>query len=365
MALDDAGEKTEAPTPRRRQEARERGQVAKSHDLTAAAALLGAMLILNFAAPGILRELVELTRAMLGYEAADGLSADSMPAWGHLAFQAFVKSALPVCLAMTAVALIVTLAQVGLLFTFHPIKPDLQKIDPIAGFTRIFSMQAMVILLMGVFKIALIAAVAFLTIKGRLIQIVNMTDLSFWEIVGLSGELMFILGIRLAAVLLVLAILDYAYQRHRHEQNLRMTKQELKEELRRLEGDPLIRERRRRVARQLALQRMQAAVPKADVVITNPTHVAVALRYDAETMAAPKVVAKGAELLAHQIRKLAVQHGVPIVERAPLARALYKSVEVGQEIPPAFYKAVAEVLAYVYELSGKAVAGASAAAGRV
>ena len=361
MPPEDAGEKTEAPTPRRRQQARERGQVAKSQDLTAAVALLGAMAALKIAAPGLLHDLAGLMQLLLGYRGPDLVSIDSMMTFGEFAAHVLVWTAGPLCLAFLFVALIVTLGQVGLLFTFHPLKPDIQKIDPISGFGKIFSMQSLMRLLISVFKVLVIGTVAFLTIQSWLPQIVAMSSLDFLQIISLSGDLMYSLGVRLAAALLVLAIIDYIYQKYRHEQSLRMTRQEVKEEMRRQEGDPLVRERRRRVARQLAMQRMQMAVPRADVVVTNPTELAIALKYDPDTMSAPKVVAKGAGFVAQRIRKIAIEHGVPIVERKPLAQAIFKTCEVGQEIPPTFYKAVAEILAYVYELSGRSTAKASAA----
>ena len=164
------------------------------------------------------------------------------------------------------------------------------------------------------------------------------------------------LALKLAVLLLVLALLDYAFQRWQHERDLRMSKQEVKEDMKRMEGDPLVKQRRTRVARQLALQRIGQAVPNADVVVTNPTHFSVALKYDAKTMTAPKVIAKGADFLALRIRQIAVANGVPMVERKEIAQALYKTVEVGQEVPPQLYSAVAEVLAYVYRLGGRKTA---------
>ncbi len=354
MPPGDFEEKTEAPTPRRRMEAKQRGQVAKSVDLTAAGALLVSMLVLSFFAPTIMKNLLDLTKYMLGYAGHDALSRDSMFGLGSFAVKILAKSVVPVAVLLMFIAVAITMAQVGFIFSGHPLKPDLDKINPISGFAKLFSIQSLVRLLISMFKIALIGAVAYLTIKSRMPVIVNLSGEDYWHITAIMGELMFTLGIRLALILLVLGIADYAYNYHKHEQGLRMSKQELKEELRRMEGDPLVKERRKRVAQQLAMQRIQSAVPNSDVVVTNPTHYAVAIKYDAETMAAPKVVAKGADLIAQRIRQLAIENGIPVVQRKPLARALYSSVEVGQEIPPAFYKAVAEILAYVYEISGKA-----------
>ena len=172
--------------------------------------------------------------------------------------------------------------------------------------------------------------------------------------------MLFALALRLALVLLILAIFDYIWNRYKHVQDLKMTKQEVKEEMRRMEGDPVVKQRRRRVQMQLTMQRMSIDVPNADVVITNPTELAIAIRYDAETMTAPRVIAKGAGFLAARIRQIAVQHGVPVVERKPLARAMYRAVDVGQEVPAQFYRAIAEILAYVYRLTGRQPAGAGA-----
>jgi flagellar biosynthetic protein FlhB len=260
---------------------------------------------------------------------------------------------IPVCLTLMVVALIVSLAQVGFLFTFHPITPDLQKLDPLSGFFRIFSMESLFKLAISLFKVGLLGIVSYVTIKNRMGLILNITDLDYIQIGSIACSLIFMLGIRLGLILFILAIIDYVYTRFKNEKQMRMSKQELKEELRRMEGDPLVKERRRRVARQLASQRMQLAVPKADVIVTNPTELAIALKYDSQTMAAPKVVAKGAGFVAAKIRQIAIQNRIPIIERKPLAQALYKTVEIGQEIPPSFYKAVAEILAYVYELTGK------------
>jgi flagellar biosynthetic protein FlhB len=183
--------------------------------------------------------------------------------------------------------------------------------------------------------------------------VLHIGELEVVQAFGAACELVYALAIKLAALLIVLAIIDYAFQRWKHEQDLKMSKQEVKEEMKRMEGDPLVKQRRARVARQLAMQRVAAAVPKADVVVTNPTHFAVALQYDTKSMRAPKVVAKGADFMAMRIRQIAAVHGIPIIERKPLARALYAGVEIGQEIPPEHYAAVAEILAYVYRLAGR------------
>ena len=283
----------------------------------------------------------------------NGLRADSMVVSAQVGFGTAANMLLPLALAIAAIALVANIVQVGFIASWHPVMPDFNKVNPLAGLGRLFSRRNLVRLLVNVGKVALIGWVAWATIAGKLDEMVALAGADFWSGVAGASDMIFTLALRLSLVLLVLALLDYGFTRFQHEQDLRMTRQEVREELRRMEGDPLLRSRRLRVARQLAMQRMAAEVPKADVIVSNPTHIAVALRYDSATMAAPKVIAKGADLMAEQIRKLAIEHRIPIVQRAPLARALYAACEVGHEVPGKFYKAVAEVLAYVYELAGK------------
>jgi flagellar biosynthesis protein FlhB len=209
-------------------------------------------------------------------------------------------------------------------------------------------------LVMNLAKMTMIGLVAYSAIHNRLATIAGATALSHEQIFGLGAQLVYDIGLRIAVLLLVLAVIDYIYQRYKIEKQLKMTKQEVKDEMKKMEGDPHIKQRRRQIQMQRAVQRVRHDVPTADVIVTNPTHFAVALKYDAANMHAPKVVAKGADYLALKIREVAAEHGIPILERPPLARALYKDVEVGQEIPEKFFSAVAEILAYVYELSGKA-----------
>lgn len=350
---DSAQDRTEAPTPRRREEARNRGQIARSTDLSAAVVLLGALVLLHTSGRQILGRLIEVTRFCLGDSGPSSVSPSGLTLTLASALRECAGMVLPLMLVVFVLALVTAFAQVGVLFTFTPLKPSLDKLNPITGLTRMFSGRSFVHLLMGIAKTALLAGVTYLTVKGRAGALLHASGLDHLALVALASDMVFTLGIRLAIILLVLAIIDYIYQRWRTERDLRMTREEVKEELKRMDGDPLIKRRRREMQMQLALQRIKAAVPKADVVVTNPTELAIVLQYDADTMKAPKVTAKGADLLAKRIRELAIEHGVPIVERKPLAQALYKSVEVGQEIPAQFYKAVAEILAYVYELAGK------------
>jgi flagellar biosynthetic protein FlhB len=348
-------DRTEPATPRRREEARERGQVARSADLSSAVVLLAAVLGLRFAGRPLIEGLFASASAVLG-----GLgSIDDDPAllasrFGG-AFAAVLMGFLPFIGIVLAAAAAVNLAQVGFLFTAEPLKPDLDRVNPVSGLGRLFSLRSLVRLLGGLLKVAIVGAVVGWTIWAERQNLAGLSDRSFEQIPGISVDLMQSLSLRAAVALFVLALFDYGFQKWQFELDLRMTRHEIREELKRFEGDPKIRERRRTIQRRLALQRMMQGVPQATVVITNPTHLAVAVRYE-QLMDEPVVVAKGADKMALRIRETALEHGVPIVERKELARALYGAVEVGQAVPSALYKAVAEIIAYVYRLKGFASA---------
>jgi flagellar biosynthetic protein FlhB len=260
----------------------------------------------------------------------------------------------PLLIAAVIIAVVVNVAQVGLFFNTKKLQPNLAALNPLKGLGKMFKGQGWVQLVMNLMKLTLVGWVAYSAVGGRIGEIAMSQGLEFKQIFNLGASLVYAIGMRIGIVLLILALIDYAYQRYRTEKELKMSKQEVKEEMRRMEGDPKIKQRRRQIALQGAVQRLKKDVPTADVVVTNPTHFAVALKYDdAGGMGAPRVVAKGQDYLAMRIREIAAEAGVPILERPPLARSLYKMVEVGQEIPEQFYAAVAEILAYVYELTGK------------
>lgn len=350
-------EKTEAPTAHRLSEARQQGNVARSGDLTAACVLLAAVVLLYSLGFKALTGMKVLTQAMLGNEfSANPTRVDDLDVLVTFVGRVMLEAVAPLCLGMMAVALLASVGQVGLLFTLKPLEWNLGKISPLQGVKKLLDARAGMRLVMSLGKIGVVAAVAGLVIYGDLPRIISLAELSLLPMFRLACELVYDLALKLAAVLLVLALLDYAFQKWQYQRDMRMTKQEIKEEMKRMDGDPLMKQRRTRVARQLALQRIGQAVPQADVVVTNPTHFAVALRYDSKKMRAPKVVAKGADFLAMRIRQLAIANDVPIVERKELARALYQTVEVGQEVPPQFYTAVAEILAYVYRIGGRRTA---------
>jgi len=347
-------EKTEAPTPRRRQEAREEGIIPRSHDLSSAALLVGLLLLLKWLGVGIIGAMRSVLAEMLSPASLRDVTA------GHLSGQLLAAIAqvglamAPLLAGALIVGVVANVAQVGFVFNFARLQLNLAALNPMRGLSRLFGGQGAMGLGMDFLKMALVSLAAYSAVADRMGLILSSQQLSFGQIFLLGCQVIFAIALRIGLVLLVLAIIDYVYQRRRVERQLRMSKQEVKEEMRRMDGDPQIKMRRRQIAVQRAMKKLKKEVPTADVVVTNPTHYAVALKYEEKEMHAPRVVAKGADLMAQRIRDLAAEAGIPIVQRPPLARAIFRMVEVGQEIPEQFYAAVAEILAYVYELTGKA-----------
>lgn len=353
MAEDSYQDRTEQPTPKRRLEARRRGHIARSRDLSTALVLFTGLGLLSFWAPwaalrtqGLMRTRLEALQPGLLQPPDLGplLMGGSVFLGGLLA---------PVFLGLMIAALVAATVQGGFLFAPRRLAPDFTRPWKLPGLKRLLSGQSLVELVKALAKVGLIGGIAYLTIKPLVSQV---PELLFSDPSRLPGFLKaqgLRVGGRILLGLLALGLLDYLWQRYRFEKSLRMTKQEVKEEMRQTEGDPRIRARMRSLMRQLATRRMMAEVPRADVVITNPTHVAVALKYDGASMIAPQVVAKGQGFVALKIMALAQEAGVPLVRKPELARALFKSVEVGAFIPTALYRAVAEVLAYVYSLPGR------------
>ncbi len=351
------GERTEPATARRKEEARQDGNVARSADLTAAAMLLGGVLMLQFTGLRFFSGLKVSVETLL----ANGLAQNPTRTDDVMALLAYSTRMgfdvmFPMLLSLAAIGLAAAAGQVGLRITPKVLEPNFMKLSPLRGLKNMVDFRGAVRLAMSMSKVAIVFGVAMWFVYVDLPRITAMGELPMLPMFALACTMIYQLALKLAVLLLLLAFMDYAYQRWQRERDLRMTKQELKEEFKRMDGDPLIKQRRTRVARQLAMQRIGAAVPKSNVIVTNPTHFAIALRYEPGEMKAPKVVAKGADFLAMHIRQLAALHGIPIVERKELARALYAGVEVNQEVPPQFYNAVAEVLAYVFRLSGRKIA---------
>lgn len=346
---EDLGDKTEAPTARRRQESRDKGQVAKSQDLGAAAMLAVLTTMCLLLAADMLGRLAGLMRIALSNQApGDPLGLDSIFGLVRLGAAESVWMLAPFLSVAFLAALISQGAQVGPLFTLEPLSPKLNRLSPLQGVKRIFGMRGLIKTIVSVGKI-LVALLASWIVLGRHAEpLAAVVALPLNAGVAYIARVCLELAVVLTLLLLVLAVIDFLYQRWQHTRDLRMTKQQVKDERKDMDGSPEMRGRRLRMARELAAQRTTAAVPNADVIVTNPTHFSVALKYDESSMGAPRVVAKGADLLALRIRQLAGLSGVPIVERPPLARALYWNVEVGSEVHPEHYEAVADVLAYVY-----------------
>lgn len=355
---DQDGDKTQDPTPHRRQQAREQGQVARSQDLGSATQLLVGLVALLWLGGAMVGVLGAMTERFLGDSHALSADVDSIVrSWTDLV-GLVTPALLPPLLAIMAATIAINVSQVGLLFLPEKLAPDLSRIDPLKGFTRIFSLAGVVRLFFGLIKVILVSVIAFAVISVDRDDILALSEQGLAEVAVFLVETLLWTGIKIAAALLLLALLDYGFQWWRQEQDLRMTQQEIREEMKNLQGDPQVIARRRSVQRQLVMNRLQSTVPAADVVITNPTELAIAIQYDMATMAAPVVVAKGAGVLAQRIRRLALENGIPIIEKKPLAQALYKEVDVNHPIPNQMYAAVAEVLAYVYQLKGKPVPGA-------
>lgn len=348
-------EKTEAPTARRREDARKRGQVARSMEINSVAILLVGLLTLRVFGPTLFASLADFMRFAVRDAAHIDLNADNAAICVRHGMQALGMLLLPVAAVLAATGLAVNFAQVGFYVSAEPMTPKLDKLNPLSGLKRLFAMKSLVNLAVSLAKIAIIALVCYVSMRRMLGETVFLSDQSPRDILCFITGHAFTIALRVCLVLIVIAALDYGYQRWEHEKGIRMTKQELKEELKQYEGDPMVRSRIRGIQRQMAMKRMMAEVPKADVVITNPVHLAIAIRYEAGAMNAPTVVAKGARLVAEKIKKIAAENGVPVMENKPLAQAMYKGVKVGQEIPQEFYRALAEVLAYVYRLGRKTV----------
>lgn len=346
-------DKTEEPTQRRLDQARERGQVATSREINHWFIILGATIIVALMAPHVMGR---LAHAMLPFiEHPHLIRLDSAAFRDHFgATMGAVALAMagPIVL-LIVFALAAPLVQNGFLFSAESIKPKLEKISPLKGLKRLFSLRSIAEFVKGILKLAIVGAVVAVLLLPVLDDLDTIAGL---EIVALLDRLQALAARVLAGVLAVMtliALADFLYQKFEHRKQLRMSRQDMKDEFKESDGDPIVRQRLRQIRSDRQRQRMMTAVPEADVVVTNPTHFAVALKYDQEAMQAPVVVAKGVDGLAHRIRAVAEEHGVPVVENPPLARALHAGVEIGHAIPTEHYRAVADIISYVWKLRGR------------
>jgi flagellar biosynthetic protein FlhB len=361
MAADDFSDKMHEATPFRRQKAREEGQVVRSQDLASAGLLVGGLLVLWYFGSGVAAFLGELARAQLGGDAWLVFTAQDAAHQAARVGYGLVLAFLPVVGLLTLAALVAQMGQFGFLYLPQKLAFDWQRVNPLSNWQRIVSWSNAIQLGFGVLKVLFITLVAGWCLWSERGRLVNLTDETTPEIAAYLFDLILWTGLKIGGALAALALFDYGYQYWKHGQDLRMTTQELKEEIKQQQGDPQVAARRKQIQRQMVLHRLNATIPKADVIVTNPTNLAVALHYDYETVAAPVVIAKGAELLARRIRELALKHSVPIVERQELACVLYANVEIGQTVPAEQYALVAEVVRFVYQLKGKKVPAGRAA----
>jgi flagellar biosynthetic protein FlhB len=341
------GERTEAPTPRRLQELKSQGSVVRSTELNTALGLLAGAVTLRFAGPTIFETLRSSLKTTLLHPASFVAEPEELRVlWFEMAMDV-VSLVIPIMLAVMVAGVFSNLIQVGPTLNASLAGPKLSRVNPLSGFKRVFGMQGLSELVKSLLKLLVIGAVIYHALEGEQGTVLmllrrDIVGASTW-LAAMSADIM----VRVGAAFLILAGLDYLYQRWQFMRNAKMTREQLKEELRSTEGSPEVRARMRQYARTLAMGRMMKAVPTADVIITNPTHLAVAIKYEMGSRA-PKVVAKGPNLLAEKIKSIARESGIPIIENRPLAQALYKAVDVGGEIPAALYQVVAEVLAFVY-----------------
>jgi flagellar biosynthesis protein FlhB len=358
-----SGDKSFEATPHRRQQAREKGQVAYSQDLGSALLLLVSAGLLQGFGSRIVGASFDVLKHQLGVVPA--LASHGPTLFGQTLgqFQTIALTLLPMLLLLALAAVAASVLQTGPMFVPERLTPDISRISPLKGLGRLFSMQGTARLGFGLLKVLIVSTVALSVIYIHRHPVLAAAELSIEQIGILVVDLSIAVLLWVGLALAVLALADFAFQKWKHDQDLRMTHQEIREEMKNLQGDPQIIARRRQVQRQMVLNRMSGAVPTADVIVTNPTELAVAIKYDYEKMRAPVVVAKGAGVLAQRIRRLALENGIPIVERKPLAQLLYREVEINHPIPDGSYGAVAEVLAYVYQLKGKKLPGQDRRAG--
>lgn len=349
-----AGEKTEKATDKKRQDSRKKGQVLKSQDVTSALVILSVFLFLFFAA-GFLRGRF---LAFFQHSFTNFFSIRQFDMHGAMAIyrEVLIELAfilLPVMVIAVIAGIGGNLFQFGWLFTTEPLKFDLKKIDPMKGLKRMFSIRAIIELMKSVLKISFIGTVTFLVIWMNIEKVLSLAFKSAWDTLSTVAQLTALMGIAASFTLLFIAILDYFYQKYDYEKNLRMSKQDIKDEHKNMDGDPLIKSRIKQRQREMAMRRMMQEVPSADVIITNPTHYAIAIKYDDGKMDAPIVVAKGVDFIAQKIKMIAKEQDIVTVENRPLARALYDQVEIDEAVPEEFFKAIAEILAYVYRIQRK------------
>ncbi|MDD3367740.1 MAG: flagellar biosynthesis protein FlhB [Lachnospiraceae bacterium] len=353
------GEKTEEPTGKKLSDARKEGQVAKSREITNVCGLLGLFLILRFGAGRMGKGFMELFASVYDkipefVKMYDGFlpEGNMFTMFRNVLLQMLIML-LPIFIIGFIIAFLTNFIQVKWQVSWKPMQPKFSKMNPINGFKRFFSMNSLVELIKSILKVGLIFYIAYSYLSDKRDMIFLLYDIPLWQAIQLMGDLVWGLGIRICVFYLIIVVMDFAYQKYKFHEDMKMTKQEVKDEMKEQEGDPAVKGKQRAKMQEVSRRRMMQELPKADVVITNPTHYAVAIKYDPEQYDAPYVLAKGSDYLAQKIKEVARENKIEIVENKPLARMLYANVEVGQVVPPELYQTVAEVLAFVYHLQGK------------
>ena len=351
MAEQQGQEKTEAPTEKKRRESREEGQVAFSKELSSAALLAGIVLTLVATSPFILDSFRELmTNIFRQMASADELSVNSIYTLSGEIITTMLPAFTPFLTVIVLVAIFAAVVQVGIQITFKAIVPKFSKLSPLTGIKRLFSSQSLADFLKSMAKLIIVGFVGYLTYMDKISELNGLSVSTPEAILKYNFTVVAEVAGKIVLALVAIAIFDYFYQRWHHEQQMMMTKQEVKEETKQTEGDPQLKARIRQIQREMSNARMMQEVPKADALIVNPTHFSVAVLYDRDIMVAPEVTAKGVDHMALRMRTIARENNVPILERPELARDLYANVEIGEDIPERFYKAIAEILAFVYRL---------------
>jgi len=351
----DFQEKTEKATPKRRRDARKKGQVAKSMDATSVLILFSALGVFFFSGTWVFFKLIDVMRSIFQNISVFDIQ-DIKGSYDFLLMVSgkMISILLPFFLTIVVFGIAGNLIQVGVVFSGKPLVPNFSKLDPIKGMKKLVSMRSFIELIKSLIKIIIVGGVAYLTVKGEIQKIPYLMQLGVMEILSFVGITSLKICFYTCLVLILLAVLDYIFQRYQHEKDMKMTRQEVKEESKQTEGDPKVKQRIRKVQIEMFRLRMLNTVPEATVVITNPTQVAVAIKFDLGKMVAPVVIAKGVGIIAGQIRKIAKENGVPIVENKPVAQIIFKTIEIGDYIPAELYQIVAEIIAYIYRLQGKA-----------
>jgi len=353
LAEGETGEKTEDPTSRKLQKARDEGQVGKSQEVPSVVILLSGVIAVFFFSSFLFTNIIDVMRQSFVFTRIPDVSITYI---SHLMIKyagKFFIIVAPILICVLFAALFANIAQVGIKISSKALQIKFSKLNPIKGFQSKFSSRSVMELFKSVGKLIIIFVVTYFAVIGEMDNMFRLYDNSVFQILIFLMKLSFKIFIWVLIYMAFLAALDFAYQKWKFNEDQKMTKQEVKDEHKEVEGDPKIKSRIRQIQYEAARKRMMAEVPEADVVVTNPTHLAVALKYDALKMDVPRIVAKGSGIIAENIKKLAKEHDVPVIEDKPLARNLYKNVEIGEDIPSDLYQAIAELLAYVYKLKGK------------